>query len=163
MEQLVDDLEALKSDKFAFPKSSLQEECERLYQDMNTSISSFICDLSPNEDLPKLRSGFSQLSQSWARRLFGSDMSVLLTHAHKAEIPKCKVVAAVITAGIFELVFESEFPEMLSIESPFFTEFRRLVSISGGRSKSRNIELAAIKSVFANDEVKKKLIHEKAK
>ncbi|KAH7177237.1 hypothetical protein DER46DRAFT_654492 [Fusarium sp. MPI-SDFR-AT-0072] len=90
-------------------------------------------------------------------------MSALLTHAHEADEPKYKLVAAVITSGIFYSIFESDFPEMLSIDSPFLTEYRRLVSISAGGNKSHNIELAAIKTVFANEEAKEKLISEKTK
>ncbi|KAF5979193.1 hypothetical protein FBULB1_5836 [Fusarium bulbicola] len=122
-----------------------------------------IYDLSPDDHLPKQRPGFSQLAQSWAKRIFGIDMSALLAYAHDADVPKDKLVAAILTAGIFHLLFKSDFPEMLSMDSPFFTEYTRLVSISAGRDKAQKIELAAIKQAFANEQVKNKRLHDKGR
>ncbi|KAG5758897.1 hypothetical protein H9Q72_012980 [Fusarium xylarioides] len=162
-QSLDDDFELLESGRFAFMGSSLRSECQGLYEDINLSISSSMCNLSSKYDLPEQRSDFSPLSHSWAKRILGGDMSALLTHAHEATVPENKLIAALLTAGIFNLIFESDFPEMLSIDSPFFIEYRRLVSISAGRHKAHKIELAAINSVFTNKEVKNKMINDKAK
>ncbi|CVK87110.1 uncharacterized protein FPRN_05462 [Fusarium proliferatum] len=74
LQRLDDDFELLESERFAFMGSSLSSECRRLYQDIHTGISSSMCNLSPDDNLPEQRSGFSPIAQSWARQIFGQNL-----------------------------------------------------------------------------------------
>jgi hypothetical protein len=87
--------------------------------------------LSSSDDLPEQLSEISELSDSWARRVGGTDISDLLANAKKVEIPKFQLVASILTAGIFDLVFKSAFPEILAIESPLLDQYRKLIAGSG--------------------------------
>ncbi|KAF9772375.1 hypothetical protein IL306_009923 [Fusarium sp. DS 682] len=160
---LIDDFKALETDTLAFPRSSFEKDCNALYEDISTEIANFICNLSINDDLPEQQSGFPPLIDSWARKVCDADMGGILVHAHKVNIPKTKLVASVLTAGISELVFESVFPEILAVESPLFTEYKRIIRYSAGRKIARNIDLSGKKNVFFNANVKEDEVSNKAK
>ncbi|RYC81065.1 hypothetical protein BFJ63_vAg16040 [Fusarium oxysporum f. sp. narcissi] len=129
-DDLIGDLKALETDRLAFETTPIRTEFNRLYLTVY-DMAGEICDLSSNDDLPKQWSEISQLSDSWARRVGGTDISDLLANAKKVEIPKFQLVASILTAGIFHLVFESAFPEILSIESPLLDQYRKLIAGSG--------------------------------
>ncbi|KAK2666139.1 hypothetical protein RAB80_018239 [Fusarium oxysporum f. sp. vasinfectum] len=161
-DNLIGVFKALETDKLAFEATSIRTEFNRLYLTVYDTAGE-ICDLSSNDDLPKQWSEISQLSDSWARRVGGTDISDLLANAKKVEIPKFQLVASILTAGIFHLVFESAFPEILAIESPLLDQYRKLIAGSGGGELLLKIDLAATKSLFSDPNVKRQLISEKAK
>lgn len=127
---LVHCFEALETDNVAFAVTSFKQECNGLYLNLDDT-GALICNLSPDDSLPGQPSEFSELSHNWARRLTGRDMSGLLAHAQNVKITKNKLVASLLAVGIFEIVFEPAFPEILWIESPLFQQYRNLIATSG--------------------------------
>ncbi|RKK76787.1 hypothetical protein BFJ69_g6736 [Fusarium oxysporum] len=160
-DHLLSCFKALKTDNVAFAGTSFKQECNGLYLDLDDTGAS-ICNLSPNDNLPEQPSEFSELLNSWARRLSGRDMSGLLNHAQKVKIPKNKLLACLLAVGIFQLVFEPAFPEILCIESPLLHQYRNLIATSAGTKILRTLDLAATQSLFANLHVKEELISDKS-
>ncbi|KAF4449997.1 hypothetical protein F53441_6781 [Fusarium austroafricanum] len=124
---LISDFEALETDSLACQKISVKAECNTLYLNIDDT-SAIICDLSPNDNLPEQRTNDSALLQGWAMRVHGGNMTSLLEHAQEVRIAKPKLVASLLAAGIFELVLEPAFPEILAIESPLLAQYRKNIA-----------------------------------
>ncbi|SCB65988.1 unnamed protein product [Fusarium graminearum] len=159
-DDLLDGFSALETDCLAFANISLKEECYGLNQNVLDTASQ-ICELDPKENLPEPGSEFSELSQSWARRLIGTDMDGLLAYAQEADIPKSELLGCLLAAGFFELVFESDFPDILGIESPLLQEYRRLLATSFEGKLLQKFDLVATKSLLCKSDLRKHLMSEK--
>ncbi|CVK87785.1 uncharacterized protein FMAN_05359 [Fusarium mangiferae] len=152
--------EALETDNVAFAGTSLKQECNVLYFNLDDAGAS-ICNMSPDDSLPGQTSEFSELSHSWARRISGRAMRGLLAHAQNVKITKNKLLACLLAVGIFETVFEPAFPEILGIDSPLFQQYRTLIATSAGTKILRSFDLAATRSLLNNPTVKEELLSEK--
>ncbi|KAF5974085.1 hypothetical protein FBULB1_7917 [Fusarium bulbicola] len=141
--------EALKSNRLAFETTSIETEFNGLYLGVYDTAGG-ICDLSSSDDLPKQLPDISELSDMWARRVGGTGFSNLVASAKKVKTAKMQLVASTLTAGVFDLVFQSTFPDILAIESPMLAEYRKVVAGLGGRELLLKIDRAAIKSLFSD-------------
>jgi hypothetical protein len=121
LEKKHDDLEV---DMFGFLNTSLRAEYENLYSNIRNT-SSTICDLGSDDALPGKRTDFSPLADNWAKRISGYCLGCLLDRCEAAQIPKRCILAALVAAGIFELVLEDVFPAFLAADSPLLDEYRR--------------------------------------
>ncbi|KAF4339126.1 hypothetical protein FBEOM_6946 [Fusarium beomiforme] len=160
---LIKDFEALQTDTLTLSGSSFDRGCIALFEDVSTEISNFICNLTSTDDLPERRGEFLPLSHSWANMMCGFNMNKLFVCALEFEVPKRRLLASLLTAGIINVVFESTFPEMLAVESPLFTEYQRIIKCSAGSEIARNIELSAKKNIFHNDNIREDDVSRRAK
>lgn len=125
---------ALEADKLAFSESTLSKDFKLLYYDTN-STSGVVCDMSLSDSLPEQQLNFPQFADVWARNISGGDLSSLLSYSQEENIPKHKLLAALITAGMFEFVFEPVFPSVLAVESPLLDQYRKQILTQCKRSR----------------------------
>ncbi|KAF5988554.1 hypothetical protein FBULB1_1430 [Fusarium bulbicola] len=126
----IDDFKALETDSLAFQRTPIKAQFNCLYLGVYDTAGG-ICDLSSSDDLPEKLSDISELSDIWARRAGGAGFSDLVVSAEKVKVPKMQLLASIQTAGIFHLVFESAFPDILAIESPMLDQYRKIIAGAG--------------------------------
>ncbi|KAF5542359.1 hypothetical protein FPHYL_11543 [Fusarium phyllophilum] len=175
-----DDLEA---DKLGFLNTSLQAEYGNLYSNIRNT-SSTICDLSLDDALPKQGTDFSPLANNWAKRISGYCLGCLLDRCEAAQIPKRFILAALVAAGIFELVLEDVFPAFLAADSPLLDQYRRHIETESkhtvililnlarcleieltrpdGWNALQRLDVISIKSLFSGKEPKNRIISERS-
>jgi hypothetical protein len=128
------EFEGLTIDRLGFQKTSFKEGLKQLFSTIDHT-SWMICDFMTIDDsLPQQRSDFDQLGQSWVAYFYDSDLGALLDHSDKAEVSKKKLLATLLTAGVFELVLKPVFPSILTLESPLLDEYRKHILTQGKRS-----------------------------
>ncbi|KAF4429961.1 hypothetical protein FACUT_9001 [Fusarium acutatum] len=133
---LMKSYEDLDADRLGFLNTSLRADYENLHSNIRNT-SSTICDLSLDDTLPEQRTDFSHLANSWAKRISGCDLSPLLDHCDAAQIPKRFILAALVAAGIFELVLEDIFPAFLAADSPLLDQYRRHIETESQANETR--------------------------
>ncbi|KAF5530132.1 hypothetical protein FNAPI_13654 [Fusarium napiforme] len=114
----------LEADRLGFLNTSLRAEYDNLHSNIRNT-SSTICHLSLDDSLPEQRTNFPPLADNWAKRISGYCLGCLLDRCEAAQIPKRFIFAALVAAGIFELVLEDVFPAFLAADSPLLDEYRR--------------------------------------
>lgn len=70
-------------------------------------------------------------ARGWAMKASGWDLVPLLCHYNIEAIPSSRLIAALVGAGIFDLVFERVFPDVLGLESPLMNGYRRHILAKG--------------------------------
>ncbi|KAF5254024.1 hypothetical protein FANTH_1206 [Fusarium anthophilum] len=181
LERNYDDLEA---DRLGFLNTSLREEYESLYSNIRNTCST-ICHLSLDDALPEERPDFSPLANNWAKRISGCDLGPLLDRSEAAQTPKRFILAALVAAGIFELVLEDAFPAFLAADSPLLDQYRRHIETEskhtipftlnpaysqdtkltrlGGWDALQRLDLISIKSLFSDKKLEDRIFSEKSK
>ncbi|KAF5611948.1 uncharacterized protein FSUBG_1975 [Fusarium subglutinans] len=180
LERNHDDLEA---DRLGFLNTSLRAEYESLNSNIRNTCST-ICHLSLDDALPEGRPDFSSLANNWAKRISGCDLGPLLDRSEAAQIPKRFILAALVAAGIFELVLEDAFPAFLAADSPLLDQYRRHIETEskhtipftpnpaysqdtkltrlGGWNALHRLDFMSIKSLFSDKDLKDRIFSEKS-
>jgi hypothetical protein len=110
--------------------ASVTLECGLLYHEIDDACK-FICDMDPNEDLAEVQGDFYQSAQTWSLKISGWDMERLLRHCRSEDIAKDKLLSALVTAAVFDLIFQPIFTEVLALESPLLGEYRKHIYTKG--------------------------------
>ncbi|KAF5975589.1 hypothetical protein FCOIX_7629 [Fusarium coicis] len=159
----------LEADRLGFLNTSLHAEYENLHSNIR-DISSVICHLSLDDALPEERTDFSPLADNWAKRISGYCLGCLLDRCEAAQIPKRFILAALVAAGIFELVLEDVFPAFLAADSPLLDQYRRHIETEktkltrpGGWNALQRLDFISIKSLFSDKNLKDMIIAERSK
>ncbi|KAF5007608.1 hypothetical protein FDECE_6072 [Fusarium decemcellulare] len=180
-DRLWQDTVVFRADPLSFSKEAVKLEYDLLYHGINEA-SSFICEMSPHEeDSPQQSRQYQQSAQTWAVKASGWRLERLLSYSRKERILKEKLFASLATAGVFELIFEPVFPDILALESPLLHQYRKhiqtkgesylLVSlkletdiiISDGRQALHELDLIALKSLISEEHFIREDLPERAK
>lgn len=121
----------LKIDRLGFQEISFRERAKQLFSTIDDTSCMIFHFMTIDDSLPKQRSGFDQLGQTWVTSFYGGDLGALLDYSDKAEVCKKKLLAALLTAGVFELVLKPVFPSILTPESPLLDEYRKHILTQG--------------------------------
>lgn len=125
------EFEGLTIDRLGFQKTSFKDGLKQLFSTIDHT-SWMICDFMTNDDfLPQQTSDFDQLVQYWVACFYDSNLGALLDHSNKAGVSKKKLLATLLTAGVFELVLKPVFPSILTLESPLLDEYRKHILTQG--------------------------------
>lgn len=125
------EFEGLTIDRLGFQKTSFKDGLKQLFSTIDHT-SWMICDfLTIDDSMPKQRTDFDQLAQSWVAYFYDGDLGALLDHSNKAGVSKKKLLATLLTAGVFELVLKPVFPSILTLESPLLDEYRKHILTQG--------------------------------
>lgn len=105
------------------PESTIVQDYQDLYHDILNEAQAF----SQGDNSANISndSRNAHPARGWAMKTSGWDLHVLLCHYMSTNIPSSRLVAALVAAGIFDLVFERTFPDVLGIESPLMNGYRR--------------------------------------
>ncbi|KAL7760901.1 hypothetical protein ACKLNR_007436 [Fusarium oxysporum f. sp. zingiberi] len=158
---LMKNYKELEADRLGFLNTSLRADYGKLHSNIRDT-SSRICRLSLDDTLPEQRTGFSQLADNWARRIGRRDLGSLLGHCETAQIPKKVILAALLAAGIFELVLEEVFPTFLAADSPLLDQYRKHIETESGWNALQRLDVISIKSLVSDKHVKKRIISERS-
>ncbi|EWY80696.1 hypothetical protein FOYG_16625 [Fusarium oxysporum NRRL 32931] len=158
---LMKNYKELEADRLGFLNTSLRADYGKLHSNIRDT-SSRICRLSSDDTLPEQRTGFSQLADNWARRIGRPDLSSLLDHCETAQIPKKVILAALLAAGIFELVLEQVFPTFLAADSPLLDQYRKHIETESGWNALQRLDIISIKSLVSDQHVKKRILSERS-
>ncbi|KAL5617627.1 hypothetical protein FOBRF1_006375 [Fusarium oxysporum] len=156
---LMKNYKELEADRLGFLNTSLRADYGKLHSNIRDT-SSNICRLSLDDTLPEQRTGFSQLADNWARRIGRPDLGSLLDHCETAQIPKKVILAALLAAGIFELVLEQVFPTFLAADSPLLDQYRKHIETESGWNALQRLDVISIKSLVSDKHVKERIISE---
>jgi hypothetical protein len=125
------EFEGLAIDRLGFQKTSFKEGLKQLFSIIDHT-SWMICDyMTIDDSLPQQRSDFDQLGQTWVTSFYDGDLGALLDHSDKAGVSKKKLLATLLTAGVFELVLKPVLPSILTLESPLLDEYRKHILTQG--------------------------------
>ncbi|ENH72755.1 hypothetical protein FOC1_g10013425 [Fusarium oxysporum f. sp. cubense race 1] len=144
---LMKNYKELEADRLGFLNTSLRADYGKLHSNIRDT-SSRICRLSLDDTLPEQRTGFSQLADNWARRIGRRDLGSLLDHCEAAQIPKKVILAALLAAGIFELVLEEVFPTFLAADSPLLDQYRKHIETEMGVKIELMLSVKRLKYLF---------------
>ncbi|KAF4497401.1 hypothetical protein FAGAP_6423 [Fusarium agapanthi] len=180
---LMKSYEDLEADRLGFLNTSLRVEYKKLHSNIRNT-SSTICHLSLDDALPEQRTGFSHLANNWAGRISGCDLGPLLDHCEAAQIPKRFILAALVAAGIFELVLEDAFPAFLAGDSPLLDQYRKHIETEskhtvlftanltcyqetkltrlGGWNALQRLDVISIKSLLSNKDLRNRIVSERS-
>ncbi|KAH7132835.1 hypothetical protein EDB81DRAFT_763355 [Dactylonectria macrodidyma] len=179
-DRLWQDTVAFRADTFSFSREAIIREYNLVYYEIN-EVSSFICEMSPDgEDFSQQKSHYQQTAHTWAVKASGRKLERLLSYSHEERIPKEKLFASLVTAGVFELVFKPVFPDILALESSLLYQYRKHIetkskrtlissklktnpSISGGQQALHELDLMALKSLTSEEHFTSEVLPEKAK
>ncbi|KAJ4321514.1 hypothetical protein N0V84_005317 [Fusarium piperis] len=152
--------------RLGLPTSTIAQEYKVLYLDVLDASQTFCEDHSS----PRISTNAETAHpvRVWARKASGRDFDPLLCHYNIQTVPNSRLVVALIGAGLFDLVFERAFPEILSAESPLTNGYRRHILTKDGSDALRLADLAALESLTqgdraSKDRLKERMIDEKAK
>ncbi|RSM02079.1 hypothetical protein CEP52_008189 [Fusarium oligoseptatum] len=147
------------------PESTIMQEYTALYSSIINESQAFCAD----DESPRIRNNNEDAhpARSWAMTATGWDLYPLLCYYNTEAIPSSRLVAALVGAGIFDLVFERAFPDVLGVESPLMDGYRRHILVKDGPEALHMADLAALDSFTQRDvdgkaRLKKQMIEEKA-
>ncbi|KAF4462340.1 hypothetical protein FALBO_10855 [Fusarium albosuccineum] len=162
-DRLWQDTVAFRADSLTFSREAIKVEYDLLYHGINEA-SSFICEMSPHEEgSPQHNSQCQQSAQTWAVKASGWKLERLLSYSHKERILKEKLFASLATAGVFELIFEPVFPDILALESPILHQYRKHIQTKDGRQALHELDLMALKSLTSEEHFTAEVLPERAK
>lgn len=126
-------LEYSKARRPGLPESTIMQELQDLYLGILNEAQAF----SRGDKSPKISNNNENAhpARGWAIKASGWDLHPLLCHYMSEKIPSSRLVAALVAAGIFDLVFERAFPDVLGVESPLMNGYRRHI-LAKGKSAS---------------------------
>ncbi|RSM15779.1 hypothetical protein CDV31_004880 [Fusarium ambrosium] len=147
------------------PESTIMQEYTALYSSIINESQAFCED----DEGPRIRNNNEDAhpARGWAMTASGWDLYPLLCYYNTEAIPSSRLVAALVGAGIFDLVFERAFPDVLSVESPLMDGYRRHILVKDGPEALHMADLAALESFTQRDvdgkaRLKKQMIEDKA-
>ncbi|RSL46161.1 hypothetical protein CEP53_010443 [Fusarium sp. AF-6] len=147
------------------PESTIMQEYTALYSSIINESQAFCED----DESPRIRNNNEDAhpARGWAMTASGWDLYPLLCYYNTEAIPSSRLVAALVGAGIFDLVFERAFPDVLGVESPLMDGYRRHILVKDGLEALHMADLAALESFTQRDvdgkaRLKNQMIEEKA-
>ncbi|KAL2683251.1 hypothetical protein Neosp_007719 [[Neocosmospora] mangrovei] len=161
-------VEYSKARRLGLPESTIMQEYKDLYVCILNEAQAF----SQGEKLPRISNDNQNThpARGWAIKASGWDLYPLLCHYIGQNIPSSRFVTALVAAGIFDLVFERAFPDVLGVESPLMNGYRRHILAKGenGCEALHLADLAALESLTHRDadgknRLKEQMIEEKVK
>ncbi|KAM5345066.1 hypothetical protein ACJ41O_010928 [Fusarium nematophilum] len=162
-DRLWQDTVAFRADTLSFSREAIKLEYDLLYHGVNEA-SSFICEMNPDEeDFPQQKSQYHQSAQTWAVKASGWRLERLLSYSHEEGILKEKLFASLATAGVFELIFEPVFPDILALESPLLHQYRKHIRTKDGRQALHELDRMALKSLTSEEHFTSEVLPERAK
>ncbi|KAI8670014.1 hypothetical protein NCS56_00805200 [Fusarium sp. Ph1] len=157
-------VEYSKARRPGLPESTIMQEHQGLYLEILNEAHAF----SRGDKSPKISNNDQNAhpARGWAMKASGWDLHPLLCHYMSEKIPSSRLVAALVAAGIFELVFERAFPDVLGVESPLIDGYRRHILAKNGSEALHMADLAALESLThrdsdGKDRLKERMIEEK--
>ncbi|KAM0433417.1 hypothetical protein ACHAPT_004295 [Fusarium lateritium] len=105
--------------------------------------------------------------RAWAIKTSSWELYPLLCHYNREAIPNSRLVVALVAAGIFDLVFERVFPEVLAVECPLMNGYRSHILAKDGPDALHMADLAALKSLtpgngLGKERFEEEMVEEKA-
>ncbi|KAJ4186912.1 hypothetical protein NW755_007645 [Fusarium falciforme] len=158
-------VEYSKARRHGLPESTIMQEYKDLYLGILSEAQAF--SRSDNSAQISNNNENAHPARGWAIKASGWDLYPLLCHYMSEKIPSSRLVAALVGAGIFDLVFERAFPDVLGIESPLMNGYRRHILAKDGPEALHMADLAALESLTqrdsnGKDRLKEQMIEEKA-
>ncbi|UPL03814.1 hypothetical protein LCI18_014748 [Fusarium solani-melongenae] len=154
-----------KARRPGLPESTIMQEHRDLYLEILNEAQAF----SGGDESPKISNNNQNAhpARGWAMKASGWDLHPLLCHYMSEKIPSSRLVAALVAAGIFDLVFERAFPDVLGVESPLTDGYRRHILAKDGHEALHMADLTALESltqrdIDGKDRIKEQMIEEKA-
>ncbi|KAI8717212.1 hypothetical protein NCS52_00796300 [Fusarium sp. LHS14.1] len=155
-----------KAQRLGLPESTIMQQYRDLYVCILNEAQAF----SQGENPPKISNNNENThpARGWAIKASGWDLYPLLCHYVSEEIPNSRLVAALVGAGVFDLVFERAFPAVLGVESPLMNGYRRHILAKDGCEALHMADLAALECLThrdtdGKDRLKEQMIEEKVK
>ncbi|KAF4977311.1 hypothetical protein FZEAL_6134 [Fusarium zealandicum] len=161
-DRLWQDTVAFETQSLAFSKTPIKRDYDLLYHKINETCS-FICDMSLTEALPEQDGEFHPSAETWALKAANCKLDRLVSHSQAEAIPKEKLFASLVAAGIFELVFEPVVPDILALESPLLHQYRRHILTKDGQQALHRLDFVALKSLTLEKHFTTEVIPEKAR
>lgn len=126
-----------KAQRLGLPESTIMQE----YKDLCVCILNEAQAFSQGENSQRISNNNQNThpARGWAIKASGWDLYPLLCHHITEKIPSSRLVVALVAAGVFDLVFERAFPDVLSIESPLMNGYRRHI-LAKGKGAPRVLE-----------------------
>ncbi|KAK1760103.1 hypothetical protein QBC47DRAFT_366392 [Echria macrotheca] len=88
-------------------------------------------------------------AEHWSQRLAGSSLHELGSRVSAEEMTDIQFMSALVAVGIAELVFESNFPDFLSRESPLLDQYREHILLRAGPQTLSELDLLAYHSILS--------------
>ncbi|KAM6525642.1 hypothetical protein FALCPG4_011178 [Fusarium falciforme] len=158
-------VEYSKARRHGLPESTIMQEYKDLYLGILSEAQAF----SRGDNSAQISNNNENAhpARGWAIKASGWDLYPLLCHYMSEKIPSSRLVAALVGAGIFDLVFERSFPDVLGIDSPLMNGYRRHILAKDGPEALHMADLAALESLTqrdsnGKDRLKEQMIEEKA-
>ncbi|KEY73408.1 hypothetical protein S7711_09990 [Stachybotrys chartarum IBT 7711] len=132
-------------------KSVTREYYGTLYHELDDASFS-IFDIETNQDIPEAQDYLHESAQTWSLKVSCLNLRQLVSHCHAKDVPKEKLFQSMVTAAVFELVFETMFSDILALECPLLNAYRRIIHAKDGHEVLQQIDLTALEWIMSGDD-----------